>query len=341
MRLLGIAFISRLNSHAVGRALCAPVLCCLALGFGGVPVAHADPATRITFASGTAVPSTVIFVAQEMGYFANEGLDVRIENCLGAFRCMLDMLDGKAQFSSAGDFSLMFNSLERKDFVVLAAYSYSSSTLKLLARKSAHIRKAEDLLGKRVGIIKKTASHYFLDNFLLLEGVDPRRVEHIYMEPEQMSAALANGSVDALSTFEPLASKQGAVLGKDAFEVNVPAYNVGTYLVALRKTVVQSHAETVKLLRAMEKAVQFILREPKKAKAILAKHSDMDAAAIDAVWAGSQFKLVLDPSLLVTLNNVARWAKNENLVNDAQFPAFSDFIYPEPLNAAQSKGARK
>ncbi|HTD02430.1 ABC transporter substrate-binding protein [Undibacterium sp.] len=341
MRLPGIAFGPTFNLPVLRRMLSAHVLFLFALGCSAVSVASANPAAPITIATGTGLPSTVIFVAEELGYFAKEGLNVRIENCVAAFRCIASMLDGKAQFSSAGDLAIMFNSVERKDFVILATYSSSPSILKLITRKSAHISKAQDLVGKRVGIIGKSASHYFLDNFLLFEGVDPKRVEHVPLEVEDMPAALAGGTVDALSTFDSLISRQRAALGNDAFDIVVPSYNLSTHLVALRKTVTQSHADTVKLLRAMEKAVQFIASEPLKAKAILAKHSGMDRAAIDSLWAGSQFKLELDPSLLVTLNSAARWAKNENLISDTQFPDFSSFIYPEPLNTAKSKGAPK
>ena len=312
-----------------------------AIACSSMSVARAEPLKSIVYASGTAVPSTVVMVAQELGYFAKEGLDVKIENCMGGALCMLDMLSGKAQFSSAGDLAIMFNGADHKDFVILATYSSSTSLLKLITRKNAHISKASDLVGKRVGILRKSASHYFLDNFLLLEGIEPKRVEHVYLELEDMPAALNNGKVDAISTFEPLAGKQLAALGKDGVEIDVPPYNLSTHLVAMRQTVIQSHAETVKLLRAMNRAVQFIAAEPKKAKAILARRSGMDEAAVNAVWKNSQFKLILDPSLQVTLNSVARWARNENLINDTQFPEFSDFIYPEPLSAAKLKGAAK
>ncbi|GGC73456.1 ABC transporter substrate-binding protein [Undibacterium terreum] len=323
------------RKHALCAVMLFAAMCCRP------PAAQAEPLKTVVYASGTAVPSTVILVAQEQGYFAREGLEVRIENCIGAFRCMLDMMEGKAQFSSAGDLAVMFNGVDRKDFVILATYSSSTSLLKLVTRKSAHIEKAQDLVGKRVGIIKRSASHYFLDNFLLLEGVEPKSVEHVFLDQEDMSAALQNGSVDAISTFEPVAGKQLAAIGKDGFEVSVPPYNLSTHLVAMRKTAMQSRTETIKLLRAMDRAVQFIAAEPKKAKAILARRSGMDAASVDAVWAGSQFKLVLDPSLQVTLNSVARWARNENLISDTQIPEFSNFIYPEPLNAAKAKGVGK
>lgn len=319
------------------------LLLAAALGCAVLPVAIADtPAlTPVVIATGSSVPATVLFVADEMGYFAQEGLAVKFDHCIGASRCIDNVFEGKAQFAAVGDLALMFNSIEHQDFTVLATYATSTSMLKLITRKSAHISKAQDLIGKRVGMPKKSAPHYFLDNFLLFEGVDPKLVEHVFVDLDGMSAALASGKVDALSTFEPLASRQRAALGKDAFDLTVPPYNLSTHLVASRKTVAQSHADTVKVLKAMDKAVQYIAREPLKAKAILAKHSGLDAAGLDSLWTGSQFKLVLDPSLQVTLNSAARWAKNENLINEGQFPDFSEFINAEPLTAARSKGTAK
>ncbi|MBI1891456.1 MAG: ABC transporter substrate-binding protein [Burkholderiales bacterium] len=298
-------------------------------------------AEPIRLAIGPFVTSTIFYVADDQGYFAQEKLQVKLQSCagLGAFQCMKDMLDGKAEVSNGGDLPVMFNAVERQDFVVLATYAGSTSIVKMLARKDAHVKTAHDLIGKRVGYIKKTAPHYFLHVYLLTAGVDPAQVKQIALEPNDMASALANRTVDAIATYEPLASKQRQELGDSVADIPIPStYNVHVHLVAKRSFVAAHEEETIGLLRALYRAEQFIRKDPEKAKLIWMKYANVNLTNADALWKNTIFKLTLDSSLVTTLRSTARWAKESGLVEIHDVPDFHSVIYPRPLRVAKPEG---
>ncbi|MES2934028.1 MAG: ABC transporter substrate-binding protein [Pseudomonadota bacterium] len=310
------------------------------LSFFGCTIAGA--ATPISISSGYGAGSTIFLIAQDRGYFAQEGLNVTIVPCEGAFQCMDDMLAGRSDFSNGGDLAIMFRALERKDFVVLATLATSTSILKLLARSSAQVSSPKDLIGKRVGIISKSAPHYFLHMYLLKAGIDPHKLKEIVLQPSTMSAAFARGEVDVLSTYEPLASKQRKEFGKQISEVAIPPiFNLGVHLVSLRRTVNERPDETSRLLLALVRAEQFIRQEPAKARQIWMKRTGVSEAEAEAAWGGIKFKMTLEPSLITVLDGAARWAQLEGLAHTSQLPNFHELIDTAPLTKAKPEGVIK
>jgi NitT/TauT family transport system substrate-binding protein len=303
-------------------------------------VVQAAPLETVSVAVGNSLPATLFFVAEEQGYFTREGLKLQLQPCQGAFRCMEEMLQGRAQFSSAGDLAIMFNSTQRRDFVVLATLSSSTSILKLLTRKSLHLHQPQDFIGKKAGMVPHSATHFYLDHFLLSGGIDPQQVEHIALDQGELQKALADGRVSLIATYEPLATVQRHALGKDAQDLQAPDYALGTRLVALRNTVQHAPDLTAKLLRALDAAAQFVSRDPATAKATLARRGGLEPALIDTIWAGSQFRPAIDASLLISLNGTARWARNENLVTEEQLPDFASLLYPASIEHARQTGGK-
>ena len=149
--------------------------------------------------------SLPIWVADELKLFAAEGVAARTRECLGGHRCIKQMLDGEVSLATSSEMPIMVNSLAGADFAVVATFATSKRDVKLVARRSAAIAGAGDLVGKRIGTMGGTSAHYFLDLYLLFNGIDPKAVVVVLLDPEQMVTAMKEGTVDALATFEPFA----------------------------------------------------------------------------------------------------------------------------------------
>lgn len=307
----------------------------LAAGMFMHPAAFAEP---LSVATGPYITSTLFYIAEENGYFARENIQVRLSSCPGAFQCMRDMLDGKVQLAAGGDLAVMFNSLERQDFSVLATHASSTAIIKILARKDANIRKPKDFIGKRIGYIRKSAPHYYLHLYLLTAGIDPALVKQVPLEQTRLTGALDSREVDAIFTYEPLASRQREELGKLVVDVPLPStYNLSTHIVAMSSFVATHETEIVRFLRALYRAEQFINREPEKARLIWMKYSKANLSDADAAWKSTSFKLALDASLVTTLRASARWAKNAGLAEGRDIPDFSKVINPAPLRQVRQE----
>jgi NitT/TauT family transport system substrate-binding protein len=307
------------------QRLCLLALCAAIFS----PVIAAAPLTIAVSRSPLSLP---LYVAEENGYFAAEGLQVRIEEVIGGHRAMQSMLDGKADLATVSETVVMFNSFKRNDFSILASFVSSNDDIKLVMRSNSGIGKISDLAGKRVGTILSTASHYYLDTLLLLSGVDHDRVKIIAMQPETMALALQKGEVDAVAVWEPYPFQILANV-KDARLLSAPRFYSLTFnLAASRKLTEGEHNEDLlKLLRALNRAQQFIDTEPKKAQTIMKSRLGLEQAFVDWIWPRYNFRLSLDQSFLSTLESEARWARTQGHIKAAKSPNYLEFIYSKPL----------
>lgn len=277
--------------------------------------------------------SLPVHVAEAQGFFVAEGVQVRTQECFSGQRCIQQVFDGKAQLATVADLPLMFHSFERADFAVLATIATSPRDSKLVARKSSGIGAADDLVGKRVGAAKGSSAHYFLDAYLLFNGVDPARVTVVPLPPEQVGAALEHRQVDAVAVFEPHAWLALRSLGPDAIVLPGPRLYTTTFnLVADRRTVATRDDELVRVLRAIERAERFIREQPRAAQAIMKARLGLDQTFVDAAWRDYDYRLSLDQSLLSTMENQARWALREGHISGRKaVPNFLNFMVPSPL----------
>lgn len=280
--------------------------------------------------------SLPLFVAQREGFFAAEGLEVRVTDCVSGARCLAQMLDGAADLATAADTPIVLRSFGRSDdFVVIATFASTPEDTKMLVRRSAGVRQPAQLAGRRVGVAFGTSGQYFLDAYLMLHGVDPQRVEAVDLAPQEMSQALASGRVDALAAWEPHAWR--TVQAQPGEVLHLPGtgvYHVTFNLVAARRLAGARDAELAALLRAVERAERLIREQPLVAQRILRERLGGDQRFIDWVWPGLRFRLGLEQSLLTTLESQARWALRRGHVAGRGVPNYLRLLHSAPLKAA-------
>ncbi len=61
----------------------------------------------------------------------------------------------------------------------------------------------------------------------------------------------------------------------------------------------------------------------------------MDMSHIEEVWRENHFSLTLDYSLIIAMNDEARWMIDNHLANGKTVPDFRDYICPEGLKAVK------
>jgi len=286
----------------------------------------------LTLATSRSPLSLPIYLADAAGFFAAEGLNVKLLDCVGGHRCLKLVLDGQADAGTAGDTPIVFNSFQTNDFVVIATLSSTVDDLKLYARTDARVSRARDLAGRKVGAVVGAASQFFLDSFLMFHGVDPRSVQVVPMQPEGMFEALQSRQVDAVAVWEPY----GYRIARGMKDAVVAMPNVGVYtatfnLVAQRRMVGGRDADLVRLLSALAKSEALIRQDPERAKAVLRERLATDDDFVRWVWPGITYRLSLDQTLLKTLESEARWALREGHVTGRSAPNFLPFLHRAPL----------
>lgn len=290
-------------------------------------------ATGIKVGVSNSPLSTPFYVAEKLGYFRSEGLEVIITDCAGGNVCFKQLLDGNVHLATTSDLPIMFRSFDTTSpFSVIATFASSSQDIKLIARKSAGIKSTKDLKGKQVALVRGAAGQYVFDLALLADGIDPRAATLIDIDLKQLDKAAANPKIDAFALWNPGAYQMIKMLGSDAFVIPAPnLYTLTFNLVMLNDQSAIPATDLVKFLRALDRAISYIKSDPASSKALLQERLKLDASDVAAFWPDYRFSLSLNQSLLTTLESTARWAIQEKLVKGNSVPDYLEMIDVRPL----------
>lgn len=299
--------------------------------FWGLAVGWSAAAQELV-AAVARVPGLPFYVAESEGYFAAEGLKLRIEDCTARRRCLKSLLDGEVNIAMVTETSIMLNSFASNGFSILATLCNASGDIKFVARKSAGILAPRDLSGKRIGTVFGSAAQYFLDSLLLFNGIDRRNVTIVNLTTSEAAAAIGAGKVDALVIFEPFAYQSIAALGSDAVVFPTGRISHSSFNIVIDRRLAGARDQDLgKMLRALKRAEDFIHQQPKKAQAILQKRAKLDQVYVERIWPDYDFRLGLDQTFLNDLESQARWAIREGLVKGTVVPNYLSFLYSTPL----------
>lgn len=146
------------------------------------------------------------------------------------------------------------------------------------------ISSIEDLEGKKVATPLGSTTQYSLVEALKQAGVDPGDVEILDMEPPDALAAWKNGSIDAAYVWHPTLQQMiddgGKVLvtSGDLAEKGVVTADLGI----VSSDFANEHPDVVAAwLRAENRGVELIKRDPEKAAEIVADEFGTDKATIE------------------------------------------------------------
>lgn len=292
------------------------------------------PLEKITVAVSSTPHAALLHLAAAKGFFAAEGLDASITP-VSHGKAAIDLLaKGKADLAAAAEVPFVISVLNGEPFAIAATVVSVSNEMAIVARRDRVIAAPRDLLGKKIGVTFGTSGEYFLWAFLIRHKLPPERITLVDMPPGQMAQELARGSVDAVSTWQPIRFSAEAALGENAASFVEPdAYTV-THVVVARSEFLQTRRPAIeKLVRALLKAEAFNRSAPAQAMAVVAERLKIDVRVLQTGWHDLDFRVDLLQSQLITLEDEARWAMARGYAPLGDVPNFLPSLYLDALNA--------
>src|SRR5215471_6654097 len=126
-----------------------------------------------------------------------------------------NIMDGTADIATNAETQLLRQSVDDPDLRVI--FTVAESFYRIVARKSAGIHRVADLKGKRITTPRNTSAHYFLVKMLATAHLGESDVTLVPITPvTDMSAALKDGKVDAVTMWEPESERCISAVGQDA-----------------------------------------------------------------------------------------------------------------------------
>ncbi len=168
---------------------------------------------RVTLKVGAigAVSDAGIFIAQEKGYFADEGLDVEIVGFKAAPQILPAIATGEVQVSGSAVTPALFNAFARGIVMKLVAdkgqvaQGFGFAAIVIRSDLAGTVRDFKDLKGRKFAVMGKgVSSTTQLGKALELGGIEPNEVELIELGLPEMVAALGNKAIDGATLLEPV-----------------------------------------------------------------------------------------------------------------------------------------
>jgi NitT/TauT family transport system substrate-binding protein len=274
--------------------------------------------------------SALIYIAREQGFFKRRGLDVSLEDFqTGAFS-VNGLISDKVDVATASGFVLALQGFKRPDLRAIAAIS-STDIVEVIARRDRGIEKPEDLKGKRIGVTKTTIADFFLSAFLSINGILPGEVRTVDLKPSDFEKALYEGKIDAAVSFPPwdTAKRNLAQNGVSWPIQDGQEYNL---VLIVKDELIKTLPRAIEgLLKGTLDAEEFLKKNESKAQAIVERTLGLGHASVVSTWAKTRFHVRLDQALLTLMEDEARWAIQNKLVEAEKVPNYLNFFYLEGL----------
>jgi NitT/TauT family transport system substrate-binding protein len=298
------------------------------------PFRAPPPAEKLSLALSSTQHAALLHIAAAKGFFADEGLDVTVVPVSHGKAALELLAQGKVDLAAAAEVPFVISVMQGQPFGIAASMLGVSTEMAIVARRDHGITAPRDLVGKKVGVTLGTSGEYFLWAFLIRHKLPPEGVTMVDLGPGQIAQALASGTVDAASTWQPVRLNAETALGANAVSLTAPAAYTVTHVVVGRNDYLQGHDRALrKLVRALLKAEQFNRSAPEQALAVVAERLKLDAAALRPSWKELDFRVNLLQSHLVTLEDQARWAIARDLAPNKTVPNFLSHLYLDALLA--------
>lgn len=303
------------------KAGVAAVVLAILAGAGSVMFSTDPPPSPLRIAVAHRNASASVYVALDKGFFAEEGLAVELIEPATAAEGVAAMFTDGADITVAPQMPVILAALERRPLAILASVAHSENRVGLVLRPD--VGGLKDLRGRKVGMTAGTNSELLLRMLLRDAGMAMTDIVVVDLPPGEMQEALAAGSVEAVSAFNPfLAETMAKVQGSRIVTGNGRFIDV--WMMLSSQDFIDTNPERVqKALRAMLKATKHLHANPEESREIAAKHG----AGIGGDWNHADFRLRLVDFLPRTLANDA-----ELLVEQLEaVPDFPSLIYSAPL----------
>jgi NitT/TauT family transport system substrate-binding protein len=236
--------------------------------------------------------------------------------------------------------------LQGSRFLILSQVVERTITeVRVVARRDGQLIDAGSYFKKRKRKLATSLGggpEFFTYNFLKKYGIAKNEVEIISQKPEDMPAALANGSVDAISIFDPFAYIGEKQLGDKAIVFADPDIYSELYVITVhQETLDKNPGLAEKMMRALVAAQQYVQASPDDSQAVVAKYTKLQPDVVRAVWKSFVFAPALTPLLLDYQTKEAAWAKETgNLTAETVIPDFRKSIHDAALRKVKPESVR-
>jgi NitT/TauT family transport system substrate-binding protein len=302
------------------------------------PEKYTGPVEKITVAAAEYLTGALIYVAEDQGFFEENGLDVTIKGYGSGKACAGALINGEVDISTSAGFVFVSNSCDHTELRVFGTVA-TAQVKELVARKDKGITTIDDLVGKKIGVTRKSGAEFLLGIFLTFNALSYKDVELVDLKASEIVEAISNGDIDAAFTWDPYTYNIKKELGE-----NVISWFGGEdfYFVLLTKEdwIKNNPAAAERFIKSVLEAEDYIKDNSEEAKEFVKNRFNYKSDYIDYSWPKQEFAVILEQAMLITFEDQARWRIKQGLTDATKVPNYLYYIYMDALEEVKPEAIR-
>lgn len=284
--------------------------------------------------------SILTIVADQKGFFKEQGLDVKINYVNTGKIAMDDLLAGKADYANVVETNIAFAGFLNPDLEVFCTIEkvYDAA---IIGRKDKGILQPSDLKGKNIGVLLATTSQVFLDRFLEKHNIPKDSVSITNLLPPAMQSGIIEGSgVDAISIWQPFVFNVQNALG-ESNQVTFTDTEIFTGYMTLtgRKSYSDKNPKvTEKMIRAYIQAEQYVKENQQDAMKLISSFLNIPLETVQSIWSQYDLTISLDSELIADTKREGLWiTQTQESHFKKELPNYTKFFNPSYLKRVSSE----
>ena len=283
-------------------------------------------------------------VADKMGYFAEEGLNVTCEYTQSGTEMAAIASTDEVQISfetNSTDLTLRNNGVDTK---ILATLCNIGGTQAVVAREGMEINSPQDLEGKTIGMAAGSGVDLAIRNMCEATGVDYNALNFVNLQPSDQVAAMTSGEIDLMACWEPwvtVGRGEGGTVLFTGIHSNLPGYegdvdwlNFLTVIRAREGFIDEYPEECEALLRALMKATDYINENTEEAAQLVAEELNIDPDDTVIMLQENVYDVCLDEKLVNSADLMGNYKLSQGQIE--AIPELSSYVEPKFLREIDS-----
>jgi NitT/TauT family transport system substrate-binding protein len=298
--------------------------------FSKSKTAAGEPVESLTVGIYFSDLSSLIWVAKDRGYFSEQGIDIKFKDYESGVAAIKDLLAGNTDLATASEFVMIRNILERTDLRIVASIDQAGDEIKLVARNDHGISQISDIRNKRIGLLRNSIAEYYLDLLMIMHDIPSQDIQIVDLPPSEQVTAITKGEIDALIVWEHFATKAKDALGTNAVSWSAQGENDYYWLLACTAETIKTRSSAIRnFLTALVQAEDFIKKQRHEAEQIV----DSQLGSNHTDWKNHIFRMHLDRSLLLAMENQIKWMDARRTAPRSKIPDLLDYIHVDALKS--------
>ncbi len=251
--------------------------------------------------------SGLIPVAEDQGYFRSEKLDVHLREFESGHFCLDDLISGHSDLATVSHLAFAGKALDYPGLKIIASIA-SMDLHEVLCRLDQGISSPVDLQGKRIGITFGTSGEFYLDSFLLVNGISASSLTILDIPPSELPTALHQGIVDAICSWDMVVWRARQLLKNNILSWDAQNYLYYNWLLVMREDAPPNTKLAVnRFLQSLLQAQKYCILHKGQAKAAIRSRFSLSDDFVWEYWDSVRYNVTLDQALIVALEDAFRW----------------------------------